>query len=507
VRCPAVALLAAALAALWATASAAEPPSPLQERLEAALSAHPDDPDLSWAYAMALARGGEVDAAVSRLRDFESRWPGRRPDLLVEMARLLFELGDYAGASASADRALLVLPENGYAHFYRGLALRELGKRPEAHRALAEAARLEPALEPETLLVRAVDLLDEGRDEEAEALLERAIALDPSEETLRRIRLLLPRREPLGQRRWWKLDAYAGGEWDSNVTLDSNSGSEFLDLPRDRDDWRGAWGGGLTLRPFRRERAGLLLGYRYDQAMQDELGEYDYVVNSGFASASLRPHARVLLRLDGTVADTRRDGDDYLLLGSLRPNLFFELGDSWGTTRLFGEVAWHEYEDQAVLTPLERDGLEWGVGLEHYLRLFGTQAWASLGARFERVETQARKSSIPGVLSFAGDYDRDVWAGSARLHAPLPWRIDADAALEVAYEDYPHDNLVAWVTDGALRRQRRDSYGELRVALARPIAPLVRLEIVWTGVLRASNTDVFDYQRHIAGVYLRVSSE
>lgn len=506
-RCSAAVLLAAALAALWATAAAAEPPRPLRERLEAALSTHPDDPDLLWAYAMALARDGEVDAAVSRLGDFERRWPRRRPDLPVEMARLLFERGDYEGASAAADRALLVLPESAYAHFYRGLALRELGRRPEAHRELAEAARLEPALEPETLLVRAVDLLDEGREEDAEALLERAIALDPSEETLRRIRLLLPRRDPLGQRRWWKLDAYAGAEWDSNVTLDSNSGSEFLSLPRDRDDWRGVWGGGLTLRPFQSGRAGLLLGYRYDQAQQDELDPYNYVVNSGFASASFRPHQRVLLRLDGTAGDTRRDGDDYLLLGSLRPNLFFELGDSWGTTRLFGEVAWQEYHDQAVLTPLERDGLEWGVGLEHYLRLFGTQAWASLGARFERVETQARKSSIPGVLSFAGDYDRDVWAGSARLHAPLPWQIDADATLEVAYEDYPHDNLVAWVTDGAIHRQRRDTYGELRIALGRPLAPLVKLEVAWTGVLRASNTDVFDYQRHIAGVYLRVSSE
>ncbi len=62
---------------LFAPPAGSEPEADAElTRLEAAVVAHPGDPDLLWAFAIALARRGHPARAAEAFEAFEARWPG-----------------------------------------------------------------------------------------------------------------------------------------------------------------------------------------------------------------------------------------------------------------------------------------------------------------------------------------------------------------------------------------------------------------------------------------------
>lgn len=484
-----------------APAVSADPTTaPFLDRLEEVLASNPDDPDLFFQHALELGDEGRAGEAVDRLRVFEERWPGRRGDSRAELARLLLEDGQAGEALAVSEDWIRREPTAGLAHLYRGLALRAAGRSEEALAAFDEAARLTPEIEPEVLLVRAIDLLDAGEETEAEALLRRVIEIDPTGEAARRARLLLPPRPTLKARRWWRADGYAGLQWDSNVTLDA--GSEAVrGLERDQRDWSGVFGAGLTLHAPGGERVGLSGGYRYDRAEYFEISSYDYAVHSAFVSPRVRVTESLLLRLDTVATFSWLDGDRYATTAGARPNLFYEWGNGFGASRIFGDFEWRGYEDNPVLSPVERDEINTGAGLEHYLPLGDPARWASIGGRYEYHDARGESLS-----DFEGDYDYHVFSGQVGLHLPLVWEVVLDVDFEIAHERYAHTNLVAFLEDGALK-ERRDLFGELDVLVSAPISPFITLELSWRGIIRDSNVGRFDYERQVFGVSLRVTSE
>ena len=112
-------------------------------------------------------------------------------------------------------------PLSPMARFYRGIAFRAQGRVVESNREFAIAGRLTPALRPETLLARALGLFELGQEAAAVDLLRLVLQLDPASESAIRARLLLRQKELLGLKRAWRIDAYAGFEWDDNVILAS----------------------------------------------------------------------------------------------------------------------------------------------------------------------------------------------------------------------------------------------------------------------------------------------
>ena len=115
------------------------------ERLELATASHPDDPDLHWAYARALSRGGQFDRAAKLMEHYARRWPERRRDVHLALGRLLFESGRTDDAQQRLELAVRSDPGSGTARFYHALALRELGRRDQARLELIESGRLTPA--------------------------------------------------------------------------------------------------------------------------------------------------------------------------------------------------------------------------------------------------------------------------------------------------------------------------------------------------------------------------
>jgi len=490
---------------LGAAPALAISPDPELERLERALAQHPDDPDLLWAHARALARRGRSEEALAGLRAYGARFPDRRPDLDLELGRIQYQRGALPEALAALERALERDPEDATAHFYRGLALRELGRAEQAQAALARAGALSSALAPDSLLLQGVDLLDAGEDAAADDLFGRVIDLAPGSDAAGRARLLLLDRAPSPRERWLRLDAFAGFEWDSNVTLEDGG----QPLGATAGDPLGSWGAAVTLRPWQGRRTAVEAGYLYDQNAHAEFEDYDLLGNSLWLSGSLRPWRALRLRLDVLGSDVRRDAAAYSRAGSLRASAGWAQGPRLGVSRVIASFTYRDYleefeGDGAEL--LTRDGSEWALGVSHSLPLWRRDAWLSAGFEYRRTDTEAAPDDAVGEALGGGSYDGSRFEGRLRAALPLPFDVSARGRLRVGHERFDHENFYILLEDLALER-RSDVYGDLRLAFQREIAPYTRLELAWTGSLRRSNASSFTYDRQVVGLYFRVASE
>jgi tetratricopeptide (TPR) repeat protein len=470
-------------------------------QLERAVAAHPDDPDLLWALAMALDRHGRSAQAAERLQAFAARWPERRPDLYVELGRVQYRAGGATDALASLERALEHDPTSATAHFYRGLALRRLGRLDQAERGLRTAARLEPALRPETLLFRGLGELDRGRHRAARHLLDEAASLDGSGDIARLARVALLELDGPRQRAL-TLRASAGIEADSNVTLESEH--RLPGATSNASDVGASLSAGFVWQPLRTESSALSFGYRFGQGLHADRDEFDYQTHLGHVSASWRAGERVTLRTDGLYSASHLDGERYAHSLSAQPSLVVALGPRLGALRLHAEATRRSYFEDPLFTSLDRDATTFGGGLTHFAAIPGRPgAWGSASIGFAKTRTDAGRDP----LGFRGDYDHVTWRAGASAHTPLVRDLALNASLQLTRDRYLHHNLIDALTDGGVGTpdpdRRRDTVLQLRLAVERPLTRHVDLELAWRFTRQISNVDAFDYDRHVLGLYLK----
>lgn len=469
------------------------------QELARAVAEHPGDPDLRFALAAQLESIGDAAGAVAQFERYVAAHPDRRPDVWLRLGRLLARLGRDAEAVPHLERAVARDPNPGAAHLHLGISLRRLGRQAEAERHFARAGEIETGLAAETTLLRALSRIELGDEAGAAPLLARAIELDPEGDTGRSARLL----QRSGARRAERpsrvrLEVFGGYESDTNVTLD---GSDIPNVSDQRNDARAVWGAGITLHAIQRETLGLTLGVRYDQAEQEELSAFDTRRELAFASLRLTPTERVSLQLDALATRTRLDHRRYQRTRSLRPSLLFAIGDRAGVTRLFASLEEISYPEQVVLANLDRDGWALGGGLDHHVPVPWLRgAWLSLGADFRRYDTDSERDAL---FRFASPYDHDRWRATARLRSQLVWGFRTEASFSWWQERYEHRNLLDALTTDATPSIRRDNVLEARFALLRPVTRFADVEFRLQKLDRTSNVDIYEYDRRIAGVYLR----
>jgi tetratricopeptide (TPR) repeat protein len=475
-------------------------PHPIQ-RLFDAIEIHPDDPDLAWALTRRLAGAGRASDAMQHARDFLARWPERRPDARLEIAREFLDAGDTTRALVLLDEEIRVRPRSGVAHFYRGIAYREQGRLVESNHEFAIAADMAPALQSESLLAQALGLFELGQDDDAVDLLKQILEIDPTSESAIRARLMLRQREILSMQRVWRLDAHAGYEWDSNVLLESATNES---AGTGRSDSRGVWGAALTIRALTLEKGILTLGYRYDQTQQDDLGRFDLLTNSGFASGSWQLSENILTRLDALAWNTRQSGHNELTAGTLRPNLIFSFGPRWGALRAFAQYEIFEYDALATIDPWERDGYSVGGGLEQFFPLPVDRSFASISVAYQRNHTQSDTSGVAN--GFDGDYDYGSTRVRARSMLNLPLSIRAGVEAGYAHDRYDNDNFLNFLETFQIKKRRDDTLSG-RVEFSREFFPHTEFQVYWRGTWRMSNVSFFDYDQQVVGVVLRVTTD
>lgn len=488
---------------LLSAGASADPRDPELAILERAVADYPDDAELLWALARALERRDRPVAAADRVEEFEWRWPQKRPEALLLLGRLRYEAGQDRRALAALERALDREPGLGTAHFYRGLALRRLGRLDAAERALESAAELEPGLAAEASLLLGVGRMGRGDASGGRAALEQAArgGAAPAVRALARRALARPG-APSEPR--VSLFASAAAELDSNVTLESED--PLPGATTDEDDARLALGAGLLARPLRRARGEVVLGYRCGQSLHADLDAYDLQSHVALGSALWRAGERLALRVDAIYAASLRDGKRYARSVTAQPSAVLALGPRMGLLRIWGGATRRGYFDDPPFPSLDRDATTLGLGLAHHRSLpWRAGAWASLGARFVHTHSDGSRD----LLGFRGDYDAVTWEGSAQAHVPLAREISASASLHVSRDRYLHHNLVDALTDGGIGTpdpdRRLDTVVRWKLALQRPLSRFVGVELAWRYTRQLSNVDAYDYARHVVGVSVRTA--
>ena len=110
-------------------------------------------------------------------------------DAHYSLGLLLAEQGEVAASLEHLGRAAAFLPQNARIHYNHGLALQRLDRRAEAEAALLRAETLAPD-DPAFLNALAILYVQEGRWSEALPWAERLMALDPSPDADRLLRMI-----------------------------------------------------------------------------------------------------------------------------------------------------------------------------------------------------------------------------------------------------------------------------------------------------------------------------
>jgi tetratricopeptide (TPR) repeat protein len=100
------------------------------------------DGEVGFAWAASLAHSGDLKKATQVLEQFESQ--PRSNDVLLLVGQLWTEIGDFARAVATLDRALESDPRTPKAHYYKGLAYIRWEHLPDAAREFKEELKIEP---------------------------------------------------------------------------------------------------------------------------------------------------------------------------------------------------------------------------------------------------------------------------------------------------------------------------------------------------------------------------
>lgn len=488
--------LLVAMLALPAAPSRADELAELQGIVEQ----NPSDRNLAWLWTETLEEAGRTAQAERALSHFVSRFGTGHPSAMRRLGRLRYQLGDFAAAVDAFEIASELEPVDGIAHFYRGLALRQLGRHSSAEQALRVAARIEPSLEPEVFLMLGVDHLQRGETRAGEDLLDQVIQLSPQSDSAHQARLLLGGTAVMPAASSTKLSLIAdfGIEYDSNVILEGE-----LPIAGSADDVRFTWGAGLMYRALETESSSVTLGYRYGESEHIDKPDFDLFSNTVFFSGQKSLGERTLLRLDSFWSRADLNNDPYFRGYVVRPNLIRSFGPELGATRFYLEAERSNYDEgDILLASLEQSGWSYGLGAEHFLPLKRwSDAWASIHLRLAENQTSAARD----LVGFEGAFD--ARSASLDVRATLPMRLGLQGEFETGYEyaRYENRNSVGFLS-GDESSPRRDHIARAGLAVTKPVNEHVSVELRWQGVLQFSTLDVYTYDRQIVGVYVRATT-
>lgn len=111
----------------------------------AAIGRDPNDANALFNLAQAASGLGRTDEALAAFAEAERLEPAFAPDCELQLGRLLAISGNLPAALEHFERAVVLAPDSGLAHYSLGLALRQSGRDAEAEAAYRESIRLDPS--------------------------------------------------------------------------------------------------------------------------------------------------------------------------------------------------------------------------------------------------------------------------------------------------------------------------------------------------------------------------
>lgn len=443
----------------------------------------------------------EFDAATPLLEEAVAADPNSG-EAAIALGMSRYHQGLYSSARTELERAERLLPNRPEPPLYIGLILLDAEESAAAAAQLDRSSSLSSdGFDPAANYYAALAHAGAGDGEQAVASLERVEELaagTPYAARARDARLAAEnRRAGVGGnlRRWVTLNA--GLDFDTNVQLRSDRISSAADIGGRRDG-RAWWGADLGADLFRKDgwSAGIGADYTGNAYFKESEFNQHFVTGSVWLDRTLGADTTLHIEPEGGFgffnANGGFDDAEYLRFYGIRSEIRHNFGKA-GVGSLNARYAFNDFGFPRLAPELDRDGHEIQAGYDHSLR--AGERTTLRGGVFAR-----------HYISQGTEFDRTgagAWLGISRS---LPWKLTLDVSGSVAYDIYDRESV--FVPDPAVdppnTQHREDLIGTASAVLTRPITDWLSVSARWNYLNSESNTEVFDYDRHIVGAFFTI---
>jgi len=458
----------------------------------------PDDAVAAFVEGRCALNLQRYEEAISALEQAQRLSPGLE-GLAIDLTAARYHHGDLAAAEASLSVAEGQSPDDPRVSLYRGLLLMERAQDAEAATAFERAREMNPRMTPVASYYEGL-AWERARDRErAREALRRVKDDAPSSAWATEAGNALDRldeREAAEAPNFWATVS-VGGEWDDNVVI-RGDGVTLPDNISDQEDGRAIWFGEAGAELLRTEKwaGGVIAGY-YGNAHFD-LHQFDTQYPSLSVWLDRRIDEKSFVRLQPYAGYAWLETDPYLghVGGTVSYHRDFE---DAGNGRLYARGGYRDYlfnirnavvDGEDYTRERDRDGFAFRTGYDHGLGVTDT--------------TDLRGGIVYGFYEAEGDdFSFQGIGGHLGIRQALPFEVTFDAEARYSYDWYRRASSFNTPPQGGA--SRRDNLWSTRVALERPITDWMSVTAHWRYFDSDSNTDAYDYDRHILGGYFTVS--
>ena len=429
--------------------------------------------------------------------------PDAPADVDLQLGIAQYHLGELDAARASLDRARARGADGALLDLYSGLLQLQADDVRAAALSLERARRADPgAVEPVASYYAFLAWRQLDEQERAREALERLRAEDPGGPWIAEADRMLGQAAALEAPRFW-ADAEAGLEYDSNVVVRGAGVTDVFingDQVKGKDDGLGYWSFDAGAELFRTDRwsGGLLAAYTGNAHF--DISEFDthYPTLAAYLDRHFGPDTTLRVRYDYGYAWVNYD--PYLSSNTLSGTLFQSWHD-YGQTELSLTGGWYDFKYDLEDPPtfqrraIRRDGTLVSTGILHRYRPGLGDLELRGGYLYSHYASDGREF----------DYDSHRFLGG--FDVTLPGEIGLDSWVAFTYQPFEKRSVYSNLADPALapiepkHRDRIWDFGaELEKFVTTNVSVLARYRYTDSG----SNTDVYDYHRHVVGGYVRV---
>lgn len=445
-----------------------------------------------------------ADAVISLTE--VKRLDPRLPDVDLYLGIAHYHTGDLEAAERDFEAARVTSPGRAEVDLYLGMILLQDSRNEEAAAALQRARMADArAVEPVASYYEGLALLAAGQSSKGREALERVRELAPGSDWAAAAERSLQGAPGWGPRQSF-FEAMVGTEWNTNVTL---AGTEIS--PGEisgRRDLGTVWSATAGTEVYRQDEwaVGALASY-YGNA-HTTLYQFDLQYPGASIWVDRRLSDVTTFRFQSEINYAWYGYEPYTVLGGLTPSIFHswqDYGLTWVYAKFYGgDYFFDNFDiDDSIGPPgvdeerqRNRDG--WGVtaGFLHT-------------ANVKAIDTELRGGfNYYHYWSVGTEWRYDGYEVILGFRRPLPYEFVLDGQAGFVYRPfyhpstYPENNTIPLVFPYA---KRRDNAWQFEVKLERPINSWLKASARYYYLDNGSNTPTFNYRQQIWGAYLTVN--
>ncbi len=391
------------------------------------------------------------------------------------------ESSDFRSAIEEFKAALKEKPRDRTATLYLGIAYSRSGSR-EAEATLKNALAMDPS-DPRANLELGICYFNLSTYGEARGYFENAVKLAPGTELSAKSEEYLIRMKEAGAARNWSLNVSLGGQYDSNVILNSG-GSPLPQGISGKSDWSAVAYLKGRYRIFSNDTIESTVGYNLYQNIHAKLSDFNVSQHIFDINTSYRISPLFYLRGIYAFEYVFVGGDGYDLSHTVAPALIIAEGKGFSTTIEYRYRKDHFFDSDLFFDNSDRTGSDNLVEISQEIPIHPL-----VGAH----------------VAYSHDVDstrKDFWhysgnKGTAGFRFTLPYRIFANVDGEYYNQDYKGISPLSGT-------KRKDRIYSASVSATKLLSDRYAITVGQQYIRNESNIAEFDYKRALTSLFLNV---